>query len=139
MCARYWVFHDNVTGTLPEALANTHLEEDLSQSDRFLKAMESSIKSIFTVEEHLSGYLIFNSIEDSASTQKYDAELELLYIQWISIKRTNNKSIRAFAARVQTDAVQFDGTDYEVKPKALAHSWRKGIGSDFQSINNMVD
>ena len=101
--------------------------------------MDSSTKTLFTIEEQLSGYLIFYSIEDSASAQKSDWELDLLYIQWMSINRNNNESIRAFAVRVQIDAAKFDGTDYEVKPKALAHSWRKGIGSDFQSINNMVD
>ena len=66
--------------------------------------MDVSTKSLFTVEDHCSGYRIFKSIEDSASTQKSDAEINLLYIQWISIKRTNNKSIRDFVARVQTDA-----------------------------------
>ena len=55
------------------------------------------------------------------------------------IKRTNNASIRAFAERVQKDAAQFDGTDYEVKSKDLTRRWRKWIGSDFQSINKMVD
>ena len=101
--------------------------------------MDASNKYLFTVDEQLSGYRIFKSIEDSASTQKSDAELELLYIQWMSIKRTNNDSIWAFTARVQTDAAKFYGTDYEVKSKALARRWRKGLGSDFQSINNMVD
>ena len=62
--------------------------------------MYASTKSPFTVEEKLNGYQIFKSIEDSASTQKYDTELKLLYIQWMSIKRSNNNTIRAFAARV---------------------------------------
>ena len=57
----------------------------------------------------------------------------------MSIKRTNNKSIRYFAAHVQTDAEKFDGTDYEFKSKSLARRWRKIIGSNFQSINNMVN
>ena len=57
----------------------------------------------------------------------------------MSINRNNNESIRAFAVRVQIDAAKFDGTDYEVKSKALACSWRKGLGSDFQSINKMIN
>ena len=57
----------------------------------------------------------------------------------MSIKRTNNDSIRAFLARVQIYAAQFDVTDYEVNSKAIACRWRKGLGSDFQSINKMVD
>ena len=101
--------------------------------------MYASTKAPFTVEEKLNGYQIFKSIEDSASTQKYDTEIDLLYIQWMSIKRTTTKSIRAFATRVQTDAAQFYGTDYKVKSKALARRWRKGLGSDFQSISKMVD
>ena len=122
-----------------EALANNHPEEESSLSERFLKVMDASTKSLFTLEEQLSGYRIFKFIEDSDSTQKSDAEIKLLYIQWMSIKRTNNDSIRAFAARVQTHAAQFDGTEYEVKYKALARRWRKGLGSYFQSINTMVD
>ena len=139
MCARYSVLHDDATGTLTEELSNIHPEEDSSLSDIFLKAMEASTRALFTSGEHLSGYRIFKSIEDSASTQKYDADLELLYIQWMSIKRNNNNSIRAFVARVQIDAAQFDDTDYEVKPKYLARRWCKGLGSDFQPINKMVD
>ena len=54
-------------------------------------------------------------------------------------KRTTTKSIRAFSARVQADATQFDGTDYKFKSKALARRWRKGLGSDFKNINKMVD
>ena len=57
----------------------------------------------------------------------------------MSTKRNNNKSIRAFTARVQTDAAQFDGTDYEVKSKALTRRWSKGLCSGFQSIKKMVD
>ena len=101
--------------------------------------MDASTKALFNVEEHLSGYRIFKSIEESAHTQKYDADIELLYIQWMSIKRTNNESIRAFAVRVQTDAAQFDGTDYEVKSKSLASRWSKGLSYNFHSINKMVD
>ena len=139
MCARYRVFHDDVNGTLTEALATVHPEEDSSLSDIFFKVMDANTKPLFTVEEKLSGYLIFNSIEDSTSTEKSDAEIELLYIQWMSIKRTTTDSIKAFAARVQTDAAQFDGTDYEVKSKYLSRRWRKGLGSDLQSINKIVD
>ena len=62
-----------------------------------------------------------------------------MYIQWMSIKRTNSESIRAFAARVQIDAAQFDGTGYEINSKYLSRRWHKGIGSNFQSINKMVD
>ena len=139
MCARNSVLHDDVIGTLTEALANTHPGEYSSLSDRFLKVVDVSTKYLFTVEEQLSGYRIFKSIEDSASTQKSDADLELLYIQWMSIERNTNEFIREFMARVQTDAAQFYGTDYEVKYKALARRWRKGLGSDFQSIDNMAD
>ena len=139
MCARYSVLRGDVTGTLTEALANIHPEEDSSLSDIFPKVMDASTKSLFTVYEKLSGYHIFKSIEDSASAQKPDADIKLLCIQLMSIKCNNNESIRAFAARVQTDASLFDGTDYEVKPKALACRWHKGLGSDFQSINKMVD
>ena len=111
-----------------------HLEEVLSLSDRFLKVMDSSTKSLFPVEDQLSGYRIFKSIEDSDSTQKSDSEIKLLYNQWMSIKCSKNMRIRSFAALVQTNAAQFDGTDYEVKSKALTYKWRKGFGSDFQSI-----
>ena len=79
------------------------------------------------------------SIKDSAPTQKSDAEIDMMYIQWMSIKRTTTNSIRAFASRVQTDAAQFDGADYRVKSKPLARRWRKGFGSDFQSIKKTVD
>ena len=58
--------------------------------------MDTSTKSLFTVEENLSGYRILKYIEDSTSTQKSDSELDMLYIQWISIKRNINESIRAF-------------------------------------------
>ena len=58
--------------------------------------MDASTKSLFTVEENLSGYRILKYIEDSTSTQKSDSELDMLYIQWISIKRNINESIRAF-------------------------------------------
>ena len=139
MCARYSILHNNVTGTLTEALANTHPEEDSSLSERLIKAMDASTKYLFTVEEQLSGYRIFKSIEDSDSTQKYDTELKLLYIQWMSIKRSNNNTIRAFAARVQTYAAQIDGTNYKVKFKALARRCTKGLGSSFKSINKMVN
>ena len=81
MCSRYSILHDNVTVTLTEALVNTHPEEDSSLSDRLPKAMDASTKVIFTVEEQLSGYRIFKSIEDPTSTQKSDTELNLLYIQ----------------------------------------------------------
>ena len=57
----------------------------------------------------------------------------------MSIKCNNNDSIRGFAASVQTDAAQFYGTDYKVKSKDVARRWRKGLGSDFQSINKIVD
>ena len=133
LCPRYRVLHDNVPGTLTEALVTFHPEEDSSLSDRFLKVMDTSTKALFTVEEQISGYHIFKSSEDSASTQKSDAEIDLMYIQWMYIKRTTTKSIRDFAARVQTEVTQFDGTDYEVKSKSLARRWRKGLGSDFQS------
>ena len=43
--------------------------------------MDASTKYIFTVEENLSGYHILKSIEESASTQKSDAEIKFLYIQ----------------------------------------------------------
>ena len=135
----YRVLHDNVTVNLMEALATVHPEEDSSLSDRFLKFMDASTKSLFVAVEKLSGYRIFKSIEDFASTQKSDAEIKLLYIQWISIKRTTAESIRAFATRVQTDAAQFDGTDYEVNSKALVRRWRKGLGSDLRPIKKMVD
>ena len=62
MCPRYIVLHDGVTGTLTEALATVHPEEDLSLCDRFLEVMDTSTKSLFTVEEQISGYRIFNSI-----------------------------------------------------------------------------
>ena len=78
VCARYRVLHENVNGTLTEALATIHPEEDSSLSDRFLKVMDSSTKDLFTIEEKISGYRIFKSIEDSSSTQKYYAEIELL-------------------------------------------------------------
>ena len=139
MYARYRVLHGDVTGTLTEALSNIHLEEDLSLSDRFLKVMDASTKALFTVEEQLSGYHIFKFIEYSASTQKYDLDIDLLYIQWMYIKCTTNESIRPFAARVQAYSAQFDVTDYELNSKYLARRWRKGLGSDFQSINKMVD
>ena len=115
VCARYSILHDNVTGTLTEALENIHPGYESSLSDIFLKLVDASTKAIFTVEEQLSGYRIFKSIEDSASTQKSDADINLLYIQWMSIKRTNNKSTRAFASLVHTYAAQFDGTNYEIK------------------------
>ena len=57
----------------------------------------------------------------------------------MSIKRSNNNTIRAFAARVQTYAAQIDGTNYEVKSKALARRCTKGLGSSFKSINKMVN
>ena len=139
MCARYSVLHDDITGTLTEALENTHSEEDLSLSDKFLKATEISTKALLTVEEQLSGYHIFKYIEDSASTKKSDSELELLYILWIPIKSNRNESIRAYEARAQTFSAQFDSTDYEVNPKSLVCRWCKVIGYDFQSINKMVD
>ena len=119
MCPRYRVLHGSVTGTLTETLATVHPEEGSSLSDIFLKVMDTSTKALFAVEEQLSGYHIYNSIEYSASTQKFYAYIELLYIQWMSIKRTTTNSIRAFAARVQTEAEQFDGTDYKVKSKPL--------------------
>ena len=101
--------------------------------------MDASTKALFTVKENIGVYHIFKSIEYSASTQKSYAELKLLYIQCMSIKLNNNESIRAFVERLQTYTAQFDGTDYEVKPKSLAHRWHKGLGSDFHSINKMVD
>ena len=107
----YRVLHDDVTSTLTESLANFHKEEDSSLSDRFIKVVDASTKSPFAVEDQLSRYRVFKYIEDSASTQKYDAEIELLYIQGISIKRTTTKSIRAFVARVQNNDAQFYGTD----------------------------
>ena len=73
--------------------------------------MDASTKALFNVEEHLSGYRIFKSIEESAHTQKYDADIELLYIYCMSIKRTTTDSTRAFASRVQMDAAQFYVTD----------------------------
>ena len=93
--------------------------------------MDASTESLFTIDDQLIGYPIFKWIEDSASTQKSDAEIDLMYIQWMSIKQTNNESIRAFAARVQKYAAQFYGTDYEVNPQSLARRWHKGIGYDF--------
>ena len=90
MCVKYIILNNDVTGTLTEALANNHPEENLSLSDRFLKAMDASIKSVFAIEEQISGYLIFKSIEDSAPPKKSDADIKLLYIQWMCIKRTNN-------------------------------------------------
>ena len=75
------VLHDDDTCTLTKALANTHPEENFSLSDKLIKAMNASTKALFTIEEQLSGYRIFKSIEDYASTQKYDADIELLYIQ----------------------------------------------------------
>ena len=131
MCVRYRVLQDDVNGTLTKVLATIHPEENSSLSDRFLKVMDNSTKSLFTIEEQLSGYHILKSIEDSTSTQNCDAEIDLPYIQWMSIKRTTTKSIIAFATRVQMDAAQFDGTDYKVNYKALARRWRKGLGSDF--------
>ena len=41
--------------------------------------------------------------------------------------------------RVQTYAAQFDDTDYEVNTKFLCYRWSKGLGCDYQSINNMFD
>ena len=76
----YRVLRDNVTGTHTEALATVHLDESSSLSDIFLKVMDASAKSILAVEEQLSGYRIFKSIEDSASTPNSDAEIELMYI-----------------------------------------------------------
>ena len=76
----------------------------------------------------------FSSILSPPSTQKYDAEIDLMFIQWMSIKRTTTESIISFAERVHTDAAQFDGTNYEFKSKDLACRWRKGLGSDFQTI-----
>ena len=139
MCAKYSVLHDNVTGTLMEALANIHPEEDSSLIDRILKVVDNSTKALFAVEEQLSVYRIFKSIEDYDSNQKSDAEIKLMYIQWMSIKHTNNESIRAFTERVQTNAAQFDGTDYNFNSKALAIRLRKRLGSDSHSINKMVD
>ena len=52
--------------------------------------MDEITKALFTVDEQISGYRIFKLTEDSASTQKYDAELELLYIRWMSIKCNSN-------------------------------------------------
>ena len=139
MCALYSALNGNATDTITEALANAHPEEKLSLSDRFLKAMDASTKALFTEEEQLSGYYIFKSIEDSNSTQKSDADIELLYIQYTSIKRNINNSTRAFTAHIKTDAAKFYRTEYEVNPKSLARMRRKGIGSDFHSINKMVD
>ena len=65
------------------------------------------------------------------STQKSDAELEFLCVEWMSIKRNSNKYITAFAEQVQTDAAKFDSTEYEVKSKPLARRWRKSLGTDF--------
>ena len=72
MCPRYRVLHDNVASTLTDALPNVHPEEDSPLSDRFLKVTEASTKALFTVEEQLSGYRIFKSIEDYAPTKKND-------------------------------------------------------------------
>ena len=107
------------------ALVNIHPEEDFSLSDIFIKVTETSIKALFNLDEELSGYQIFKSIEDSASTQKSDAEIEMLYIQWTPINRTNNDSIRAFVERVQTDPAQFDGTNNKSKFKDLSIRWRR--------------
>ena len=120
VCSRYSILHEDATGTLTEELANNHPEEYLSLNDRFLKTMYASTKPLFTVEDQLNGYRIFKSIEDSASNQKSDAELEFLCIEWMSIKRNSNKYIIAFAEQVQTDAAKFDSTEYEVKSKPLA-------------------
>ena len=81
MCDRYIVLHDNVTSTLTEALATIHQKEESSSSDRLLKGMDTSTKALFAIDEQLSGYHIFKFIEDSASTQKYDTDIELLYNQ----------------------------------------------------------
>ena len=99
--------------------------------------MDASNKAVFTIKEQINTYRIFKSIDYSDSTQKYDAEIDLLYIQWMYIKRTTNDSIRGFASRVQIDAAQFYGTDYKVNPKALTRRWRKGFGYDFQASNKM--
>ena len=131
MCDRYIVLHDYVTSTLTEALATIHQKEESSSSDRLLKGMDTSTKALFAIDEQLSGYHIFKFIEDSASTQKYDTDIELLYNQWTSIKRTTTNSIREFAAHVQTDDAKFDGTEYKVNSKSLSCRWRKGLGSDF--------
>ena len=89
--------------------------------------MDAITKALFTVDEQISGYRIFKLTEDSASTQKYDDELELLYIRWMYIKCNRNDSIISFTARVQTDDAQYYDTDYEVNPKSLARRWRKGL------------
>ena len=44
-----------------------------------------------------------------------------------------------FVTFVQTATAQFYITDYESNPKSLARWWYKVLGSDFQSIKNMVD
>ena len=78
VCPSYIVLHDDVTSTLAEALVTVHREEDSSLSDRFLKVMDASTKALFAVKEQLSGYRIFKSIEYSASTQKSDAEIDMM-------------------------------------------------------------
>ena len=50
VCAGYIVLHDNVTVTLTEALSTIHPEEDYSLSDRFIKVMDTSTKSLFTID-----------------------------------------------------------------------------------------
>ena len=57
----------------------------------------------------------------------------------MSVKRNNNESIMTFVTFVQTATAQFYITDYESNPKSLARWWYKGLGSDFQSINKMVN
>ena len=49
MCVRYSVLHNDANGTLTEALANIHTEEDPSLSDIFLKSMDASTKALFVV------------------------------------------------------------------------------------------
>ena len=57
----------------------------------------------------------------------------------MSIKRTTTDYMRDFVAHVQTEDEKSDGTDYEVKSKALSRRWRKILGSDFRSINKIFD
>ena len=113
---------------------NIHPEEDSPLSDIFLKNMYAKIRSLLTVEEKISGYRIFKLIDDSASIKKSDADIKILYTEWMSMRRNRNESSRAFAAHIQTEAENFDDTDYEVKPKDLTRKWCKGLGSNFQSI-----